>query len=178
MDAAHPPAPLEFGRFKVVRHRRELLVDGRAVELGGRAFDTLIALIDARGSIVDKDRLMRRVWPDRVVEENNLQAQISALRKVFGADRDLIRTVAGRGYQFTGDIPHAATAVTPPAGLTNLPSHLPDLIGRDASLDTVIRSTTVSSEASRPIKSGRCEGRFDWRWRLRGSCCRGFPTAC
>src|SRR2546430_705437 len=115
MDAAHPPAPLEFGRFKVVRHRRELLVDGRAVELGGRAFDTLIALIDARGSIVDKDRLMRRVWPDRVVEENNLQAQISALRKVFGADRDLIRTVAGRGYQFTGDIRDAETAVTPPA---------------------------------------------------------------
>src|SRR2546426_1779847 len=109
MDAAHPPAPLEFGRFKVVRHRRELLVDGRAVELGGRAFDTLIALIDARGSIVDKDRLMRRVWPDRVVEENNLQAQISALRKVFGADRNLIRTVAGRGYQFTGDIRDAET---------------------------------------------------------------------
>src|SRR2546422_349733 len=143
MDAAHPPVPLEFGRFKVVRHRRELLVDGRAVELGGRAFDTLIALIDARGSIVDKDRLMRRVWPDRVVEENNLQAQISALRKVFGADRDLIRTVAGRGYQFTGDIRDAETAVTPPAGLTNLPSHLPDLIGRDASLDTVVDLITA-----------------------------------
>src|SRR2546422_25102 len=143
MDAAHPPAPLEFGRFKVVRHRRELLVDGRAVELGGRAFDTLIALIDARGSIVDKDRLMRRVWPDRVVEENNLQAQISALRKVFGADRNLIRTVAGRGYQFTGDIRDAETAVTPPAGLTNLPSHLPDLIGRDASLDTVVDLITA-----------------------------------
>src|SRR3989449_25303 len=143
MDAAHPPVPLEFGRFKVVRHRRELLVDGRAVELGGRAFDTLIALIDARGSIVDKDRLMRRVWPDRVVEENNLQAQISALRKVFGADRNLIRTVAGRGYQFTGDIRDAETAVTPPAGLTNLPSHLPDLIGRDASLDTVVDLITA-----------------------------------
>src|SRR5947209_613357 len=131
MNAARPLAPLEFGRFKVLRHRRELLVDGRAVELGGRAFDTLIALIDARGSIVDKDRLMRHVWPDRVVEENNLQAQISALRKAFGADRDLIRTVAGRGYQFIGDIRDDATAVTPPAGLTNLPSHLPDLIGRD-----------------------------------------------
>src|SRR3989454_8474663 len=95
MDAAHPPAPLEFGRFKVVRHRRELLVDGRAVELGGRAFDTLIALIDARGSIVDKDRLMRRVWPDRVVEENNLQAQISALRKLLGDDR---RAEIGRAH--------------------------------------------------------------------------------
>src|SRR5437667_308762 len=143
MDAAHPPAPLEFGRFRVVRHRRELLVDGRAAGLGGLRYATRIALIDARGAIVDKDRLMRRVWPDRVVEENNLQAQISALRKVFGADRDLIRTVAGRGYQFTGDIRDAETAVTPPAGLTNLPSHLPDLIGRDASLGTVVDLITA-----------------------------------
>src|SRR5256885_9434648 len=43
-------------------------------------------------------------------EENNLQAQISALRKVFGADRDLIRTVAGRGYQFTGEIRKGVTS--------------------------------------------------------------------
>jgi len=48
------PATIEFGRFKVVRHRRELLVDGRPVELGGRAFDTLMALIDARGTVLDK----------------------------------------------------------------------------------------------------------------------------
>ena len=81
------PVTIEFGRFKVVRHRRELLADGRPVELGGRAFDTLIALIDARGKVLDKDELMGRVWPDRVVEENNLAAQISMLRKVFGADR-------------------------------------------------------------------------------------------
>src|SRR5882672_12153820 len=75
----------------------------RLVELGGRAFDTLIALIDARGKVLGKDELMSRVWPDRVVEENNLPAQISVLRKVFGTDRHLIRTVAGRGYQFTGE---------------------------------------------------------------------------
>src|SRR6266550_1506487 len=66
------PATIEFGRFKVVRHRRELLADGRPVELGGRAFDTLMALIDARGTVLDKDQLMSLVWPDRVVEENNL----------------------------------------------------------------------------------------------------------
>src|SRR5438132_879675 len=143
MDAAHPPAPLEFGRFTVISHRRELLADGRPIELGGRAFDTLMVLIDARSTVLGKDELMNRVWPDRVVEENNLQAQISALRKVFGADRDLIRTVAGRGYQFTGDIRDAETAVTPPAGLTNLPSHLADLIGRDASLDTVVDLITA-----------------------------------
>ena len=112
------PVTIEFGRFRVVRHRRELLADGRPVELGGRAFDTLIALIDARGTVLSKDELMSRVWPDRVVEENNLPAQISVLRKLFGADRHLIRTVAGRGYQFTGEI--RATAATaggsPPRG--------------------------------------------------------------
>jgi len=90
------PVTIEFGRFKVVRHRRELLADGRPVELGGRAFDTLMALIDARGTVLGNDELMSRVWPDRVVEGNNLPAQIAVLRQVFGADRDLIRTVAGR----------------------------------------------------------------------------------
>src|SRR5438132_3559683 len=144
MDAAHPPAPLEFGRFKVVRHRRELLVDGRAVELSRRAFDTLIALIDARGSIVDKDALMQRVWPERVVEENNLQVQISALRKVLGADRHLVKTVAGRGYQFTGEIRDEVTSgATAPVRLTNLPAPQSELIGREGPLGAVTALVTA-----------------------------------
>ena len=57
---------------------------GRPVKLGGRAFDVLIALIEARGAVVSKDALMGRVWPDRIVEENRLQAQISALRGPSG----------------------------------------------------------------------------------------------
>src|SRR5881409_702696 len=129
-------AAIEFGRFRVVRHRRELLVDGRPVELGGRAFDTLVALIDAHGTVLGKDDLISRVWPDRIVEENNLQAQISSLRKAFGPDRDLIRTVAGRGYQFTGEIrgttATAAAATLSPA--TNLPETVSELIGREAEL--------------------------------------------
>src|SRR5437660_3469545 len=130
------PATIEFGRFKLVRHRRELLADGRPVELGGRAFDTLIALIDARGTVLDKDQLMSLVWPGRVVEENNLPAQIAVLRKVFGADRHLIRTVAGRGYQFTGEIDTAAAAApSPPSRLTNLPEAISELIGRDGELE-------------------------------------------
>jgi predicted ATPase/DNA-binding winged helix-turn-helix (wHTH) protein len=137
------PVTIEFGRFKVVRHRRELLADGRPVELGGRAFDTLLALIDARGTVLGKDELMSRVWPDRVVEENNLPAQISVLRKVFGTDRHLIRTVAGRGYQFTGEIRDDEAAVAPAARLTNLPSYLPELIGRETSLGTLVDLITA-----------------------------------
>src|SRR5947209_17257802 len=98
------PAGVAFGRFQVLPHRRELLADGQPIKLGGRAFDVLMALIAARGEVVAKDALMARVWGDQVVEAHNLEAQISTLRTAFGADRDLIRTVARRGYQFTGEI--------------------------------------------------------------------------
>src|SRR5258705_11992073 len=114
------PAAVDFRLCRVLPHRRELLAEGRRVDLGGRAFDVLMALIEASGAVVDKNTLMDRVWPDRIVEDNSLQAQIAALRNAFAADRDLIRTIAGRGYQFTGVIrtlsarpdPHA-TAGTP-----------------------------------------------------------------
>src|SRR5258705_3404085 len=115
MDLAETPAAIEFGRFRVLPRRREFLIEGRPVELGGRAFDVLMALIEASGAVVGKDALMHRVWPDRIVEENNLQAQISALRRALGADRDLIRTIAGRGYQFTGDIRTVSVSPNAPA---------------------------------------------------------------
>src|SRR5439155_14064011 len=142
---AEDPVTIEFGRFRVVRHRRELLADGQPVELGGRAFDTLMALIDARGTVLGKDELVSRVWPGRIVEENNLAAQISVLRKTFGVDRHLIRTVAGRGYQFTGEIrTTAATAAGPaPSQETNLPEAASELIGRRVELREV---TTLVTE--------------------------------
>ena len=96
------PVAIEFGRFRVLPHRRELLADNLPVELGGRAFEVLMALIEAQGAVVSKDALTKRVWPNQFVEENNLPMRISTLRKVFGADRELIRTVFGRGYQFGG----------------------------------------------------------------------------
>jgi DNA-binding winged helix-turn-helix (wHTH) protein len=83
---------VEFGRFRLLPHRRELRADGAAVELGSRALDVLMVLTEARGALVTKDEIMARVWPDTVVEENNLVVQISALRKALGEDRDFIRT--------------------------------------------------------------------------------------
>jgi DNA-binding winged helix-turn-helix (wHTH) protein len=92
---------IEFGRCCVLPRRRQLLVDGVPVELGARAFDILLALIDADGLLVTKEELFNRVWPNRIVEENNLHAQMSALRKALGADGNLIRTESGRGYRLT-----------------------------------------------------------------------------
>ena len=150
MDPARAPAAIEFGRFSVLPHRRELLAEGRPLELGGRAFDVLMALLEASGAVLSKDALMNRVWPDRIVDENSLQAQISALRRAFGADRDLIRTIAGRGYQFTGELRtvsarpdtfRADTTAIPISSSARIPTNLPEavseLIGRDAELDEI-----------------------------------------
>src|SRR6516162_8952845 len=101
--AFEAPAGIAFGRFLLLPHRRELRADGRPVRLGGRAFDVLMALIEASGAVVSKDELLDRVWQGRIVDENRLAGEITALRKAFGAERELIRTVAGRGYQFTGE---------------------------------------------------------------------------
>jgi predicted ATPase/DNA-binding winged helix-turn-helix (wHTH) protein len=138
MDLLPGAAPIiEFGRFKFLRHRRELLADGRPVELGGRAFDMLAALIEAGGAVLEKDELMSRVWPGRIVEENSLQAQVSGLRKALGADRGLIRTVAGRGYQFTGEI-RLSGIDAPPRRASNLPESVSELIGRETAVAEVM----------------------------------------
>ena len=144
---AREPAVIEFGRFRVLPHRRDVLADGERLELGDRAFDLLMALIGASGEVVSMDALTRRVWPDRIVGENNLRVQITQLRHALGADRDLIRTVAGRGYQFAGEVRIVLDA--PPTGVTapgatgsrpptNIPEALSELIGRDAELDEVL----------------------------------------
>src|SRR5258708_13104271 len=95
------PTAIEFGGFSVLPHRREVLAEGRPMELGGRAFDVLMVLIEGSGAVVSKDTLIEQVWPNRVVEENSLQAQISALPRAFGADRDPVRTIPPPRYQFT-----------------------------------------------------------------------------
>jgi predicted ATPase/DNA-binding winged helix-turn-helix (wHTH) protein len=149
--ASERPAGIVFGRFQVLPHRREVLSDGRPIPLGGRAFDVLMALIDARGALVTKDALMARVWPDRIIEDNSLAAQIAALRTAFGTERALIRTVSGRGYQFTGDIGVVsassdesvdAIAAQPVPALppTNAPEPVSELIGREAEIEEVSRA--------------------------------------
>ena len=101
-SSARAEAALEFGRFRVLLRHRQLLADGAPVELGTRAFDLLLVLLEADGSLLSKEKLLSRVWQGIVVSEENLKAQIFALRKALGVDRDIIRTDFGRGYQFTG----------------------------------------------------------------------------
>jgi adenylate cyclase len=95
---------LRFGRFEVRCAQRKLLANGEPVDLGDRAFDVLLALIAAEGAMVGKAELMQTVWPGQLVEENNIAVQIGALRRALGEDRDLIQTVARRGYRLLGRV--------------------------------------------------------------------------
>jgi predicted ATPase/DNA-binding winged helix-turn-helix (wHTH) protein len=88
-----------LGRFQVDLGTRELRQDGVAIPVGSRAFDILAVLVLAGGRLVTKDELLSAVWPQTIVEENNIHVHLSALRKVLGPDRNLVVTVPGRGYQ-------------------------------------------------------------------------------
>jgi DNA-binding winged helix-turn-helix (wHTH) protein/tetratricopeptide (TPR) repeat protein len=128
----------------------QLLIDGRAAQLGGRAFEVLCALAEKPGQLVTKRELMDRVWPDVVVEENNLQVQISTLRRVLGPAS--IITVAGRGYRLiperdsvastAGGEPAAAETDAAAATVRPMPAApaLP-LLERHDALDALARAT-------------------------------------
>lgn len=87
-----------FGAIEIRPAERVVLVDSKPVELGSRAFDVLVLLVEHRDRLVTKDELLDAVWSGLVVEENNLQVQVSALRKLLGARA--IATIPGRGYRF------------------------------------------------------------------------------
>ena len=94
---------IRIGNAQVSLERREAFVDGKPILLGGRAFEVLATLIKAKGRVVGKDELFSQVWAGTVVEDNNLQVQVSLLRKAFG-DRGLIQTVPRRGYRLAAEI--------------------------------------------------------------------------
>src|SRR5262245_46610137 len=120
-----------FGPYRLSPGQRTLLSDGQPVKLGGRALDMLQVLVERRDRVVGKDELLDLVWPGLVVEENNLQVQVLALRKLLG--HPAIATVPGRGYRFTlplqveGDAGEIPPAPTPSPRAT-------ELIGRDDDL--------------------------------------------
>ena len=141
-----------FGPFRLLVARRELLAHGVPVTLGQRAFEILLTLVRRHGQLVTKDELMAEVWPGVVVEENNIQVHISAVRKVLAAAGDgerYLLTVAGRGYRFVAPVERAGgeegKTADPPdrspapsaafsAASNNLPQQLTSLIGREANL--------------------------------------------
>ena len=132
------PHCYRFGQVEVRPGERRILINGQPANVGARAFDVLIALIDRRDRVVSKDELLEIVWPGLVVEENNLQVHVSALRKLLGPQA--LVTIPGRGYRLAltletdsgaspASMPKAAP--TPAARRHNLPVQLSSFVGRD-----------------------------------------------
>jgi len=93
----------KFGAWEIDLARREMRLNGVPTDVGSRAFEIVETLVQSAGELIDKYDLMNRVWPGAAVEENTLQAQISAIRRALGPDRALLKTIAGRGYRLLGD---------------------------------------------------------------------------
>ncbi len=124
----------KFGTVEVRPDERQILVEGSPAPVGARAFDLLLALIDQRNRVVSKNELLDKVWPGVVVEENNLQVQVSTLRKILG--NGAIATLPGRGYRFTVplEIDTQGPSCPLPGLAHNLPAQLNSFIGRAAQI--------------------------------------------
>lgn len=107
MAVESPGRRYRFGSFQIDCGERVLFRDREPVTLTGKAFDTLLALVERHGHVVGKRELMDRIWPETHVDENNLAQNISLLRKVFDSaepGHEYIETVPRRGYRFLGEV--------------------------------------------------------------------------
>jgi len=93
----------ESGKWQVHLGRRELLSNSVVVPIGARAFEIIEVLVRSANELVTKNELMDRIWPGAMVGENTLQVHISAIRRVLGADRAMLKTASGRGYRLLGN---------------------------------------------------------------------------
>jgi Tol biopolymer transport system component/DNA-binding winged helix-turn-helix (wHTH) protein len=96
-----------FGDFTLDTDQRVLLREGKPVAVTPKVFDTLLILVENSGRIVEKEEIMRRLWPDTFVEESNLTFNIQQLRKSLSdnaRDPRYVRTVARRGYRFIAEV--------------------------------------------------------------------------
>ncbi len=131
----------EFGPFRLDTRDSILLRDGRRIPLKPKVYETLLVLIRNGGHVVEKEELMKEVWPDTFVEENNLTGNIFALRRAFG-EHQFIETIPRRGYRFTADVKQIRV------GGADVPSgREPDSATRD------IQEIGVSSSSGKQIRS-------------------------
>ena len=136
----------EFSDFRLDPARRLLLCNGKPVPLGARALDTLILLVQNKGRVLEKDELLKTLWPKTFVEEGNLSQNIFILRKALGDGqngRSFIQTIPRRGYAFVGEVNQLEALVD--TGELQHTAKLPAAPGRE-SLDLERRLTEAARE--------------------------------
>src|SRR6202041_449943 len=130
---------ISFGPFSLLPDQRQLLEVDKLLNIGSRAFDILLALVERPGELISKEELMARVWPNGDVEPANLTVHVAALRRALGEGREGARylvNIPGRGYRFVAPVSLADEDVllrsqhTVSSGKHNLPTQITRLVGR------------------------------------------------
>ncbi len=156
----------EFGPYRLETNERILLREGQHVPLTPKAFETLLALVESGGHILDKEDLLKKVWPDTFVEEVSLAKKVSILRKVLGEDGDhhYIETIPRRGYRFVAAVreiwQEASTTIGPNAANGTAREH-----ETTNSEPGEVSETSPSNDApdrARSIPSRASAGRLGW----------------
>ncbi|MBR0646923.1 ATP-binding protein [Plastoroseomonas hellenica] len=140
---------IRFGPFRLQPERQLLLEGEKPVRIGSRALEILVALVEQPGEVLTKNELLTRVWPNLVVDEGNLRAQIALLRRALNDGRAGARyviAVPGRGYRFVAPVVHSGLATALPAVAPvaaersqRLPKPTSRVIGRDGVVAEAIR---------------------------------------
>jgi predicted ATPase/DNA-binding winged helix-turn-helix (wHTH) protein len=151
----HNERGYSFGEFLLLPSRQLLLLRGRQIRLGGRAFALLQYLIERPGEIVSRAELTTAVWPDRVVDDSNLKVTMSVLRRVMGEVREYpryIATIPGRGYRFVARVDRTISDGMPvlvedrnTVSYWALPA-TSELIGREQDLDIIMASLRIGRQ--------------------------------
>jgi TolB-like protein/DNA-binding winged helix-turn-helix (wHTH) protein/Tfp pilus assembly protein PilF len=160
-----PPARIyEFGGFQLDPAKRLLRrVDGSSIPLTPRVFDTLLYMVEHHDNLLDKERIMEAVWPDSIVEENNLAQAISKLRQVFGetpGSHSYIVTVPGRGYRFVAEVnerPTTAVTVKSQIPSPNFPDAADTAATTEIADSPIPRFAVSDAQRRLPAKTG-------WLW--------------
>ncbi len=157
-----------FGSFRLAPAQRLLTQRGVPIQLGDRALEILLVLVENAPNVVSKRTLFDRVWPRMLVDESNLRFQMRGLRKALGGDERYISTVPGRGYCFVApvvrsDIPPKRAGFTD----TNLPQPPTEIVGRERELDdlreSVARDRLVTMVGPGGVGKTRLAIEFGWR---------------
>ena len=161
----------EFGDFRLDAAKRLLLNSvGEIVPLMPKAFDTLLYLVRHNGKVIEKDELMREIWPDTIVEENNLTQNISILRRVFGekpGEHRFIVTVPGCGYKFVAEVQEKSE---PPAlaGGLNRTENRPRINTDDRGFETDELKSNTDNQITKDNGKRTKDGKTNRFWLMAG----------
>ena len=143
----------EFKGFRLERTERRLLYRGQPVPLKGKILDLLLFLVEMRGQLVVKEELMKKVWPDAIVEENNLTVSMSILRKTLGEDRSrpkFIETIPRQGYRFIAEVTEVSPARPPTSDVPRRPDKI------------ALQNEPIDSLAVLPLQSPKKDFNVDY----------------